>query len=550
MCKRIHRVFAMLFTMMICVVMLTGCGSEENALAGTGHSFCYTLVGNPDTLDPQLSQNDSAKTVLANLFEGLFTMDASGTVKPALVQDYQVSSDGLTYTFTLREDSYWYDAKHTDSPFSKESAVNVTAGDFVFAFRRLFDPMYHSPHRTRFVCLENAQDILDGKKKAETIGVYAKSANVLEFHLDTPNASFLQLLTLPAALPCNQDYFESTNGRYGLDESSVIGNGAFAMQTWLYDPYGKYNVVQLVRNPLAHQVSHTFPVDLTLYIEKSESDAVSLFLNGSTDCVITTQNSLLTRNEWNMTGAYSLTLGLAAAADSPYADQKIFESLTRSLDRSQISVPDDDLVPAYGIFPPSVTLLNKSLRELIAETAYANYDLQAGADMLGEAMYEKNIYELPEGKILVPSGMMDYAQLLKILDIWKEKLGVYMSIEEVADDVYASRIARGNYDLALIALSAENNAASSVVEAFLQHSALRCDHADELNELLADAANASNMNECVELYRQAETQMLESACFLPLFYKQRYLVCKKNVADVGYSPFSGVVEFKLAKYFD
>ena len=228
---------------------LSGCGNDTNEYACSGHSFSYTLVGNPDTLDPQLAVNDSAKMVLCNLFEGLFSIDASGSLVPQLVKDYTVSDDGLTYTLTLREDSYWYDIMREDTQFNKENAVSVTASDFVYAFRRIFNPLYQSPHREAFSCLQNAKAILDGTQDYTMIGVYAKKTYELEFRLDTPNANFLQLLASTAALPCSEQYFESTKGRYGLDENSIIGNGGFSMQRWQYDPYGKYNVIQLARNP-------------------------------------------------------------------------------------------------------------------------------------------------------------------------------------------------------------------------------------------------------------------------------------------------------------
>ena len=93
-----------LLLMLLCV----GCGEDENVIKGAGHSFSYTLVGNPDTLDPQLASNASAETVLCNLFEGLLVRGADGSIQNGLAESYEISGDQLQYTFHLREDSFWY----------------------------------------------------------------------------------------------------------------------------------------------------------------------------------------------------------------------------------------------------------------------------------------------------------------------------------------------------------------------------------------------------------------------------------------------------------
>ena len=290
-----HRTLAMLLALLIALSFCCGCGDDENVIKGAGHSFSYTLVGNPDTLDPQLAENASAMTVLSNLFEGLLVLDAEGKLQNGVAESYTISEDQLKYTFKLRPDSYWYqaygDEAETEQPFGEEAAVAVTAQDFVFAFRRLFDFNYTAPDAAAFSCLANARAILEHKLSPSTIGVEATADDELVFTLDYPNSGFLLLLTSCAALPCNQTYFESTKGRYGLDEESIIGNGSFSMKRWLYDEYGKYNVIQLTRNPLNHKVKRVFPTDLNLYIEQTDADAAKIFTNGNADCYVSTQST-------------------------------------------------------------------------------------------------------------------------------------------------------------------------------------------------------------------------------------------------------------------
>lgn len=535
-------------TVLLCV--LCGCGKKtEPETAGAGHSFAYTLVGNPDTLDPQLAQQPSAKTVLANLFEGLLVLDDAGNLQNGVADHYEVSDDQLHYTFYLRPDSYWYSEKDgKDGSFGEKAECAVTAMDFVYAFQRMFDPVYDSPYREQFLCLENAAEITAGEVDPSNIGVYAIRPDVLEFSLAYPNTGFLLLLTSTAALPCNQDYFDRTKGRYGLDEDSVIGNGSFAVKRWLYDPYGKYNVIQLVRNPLNHAVQRVFPADLSFFIEESDQDAARIFTDGRSDCYVSTQNYLISRADYHAEGAYSITLGLIANPMSQFSDSHVMEALALSLDRSKMQPVGDDIRPGAGIIPPAAVLLNKSCRELISDGGYQTFDWEAADQAYQKALRRLQLTDLDEARILVPAGLMDYTALKDVTSLWESTLDVHLSIDEVSESDYSARLANGDYALALYAVSGEYHDAASVLEAFLADPYLHCTGAKTVRNLLKQAASAPNLTDCVELYRQAEEAILADRCFLPLFYKKRYLICKNGVSDVVFNPFSGQVQFTEAKY--
>lgn len=541
-----RRSLSLLLALLLTALLCCGCGEDENVIKGAGHSFSYTLVGNPDTLDPQLAENTSAKTVLANLFEGLLTLDAAGNLQNGVAESYEISDDQLHYTFRLRKDSYWYDAVNTDGAFGEKAKKAVTAHDFVYAFRRLFDQTYHSPHAAAYSCIAHGREILNHTLAASKLGVEAHSDTELEFTLDYPNTGFLMLLTAPAAMPCNQEYFENSKGRYGLDEQSVIGNGSFGMQRWLYDPYGKYNVVQLVRNPLNHEVRRIFPTDINFYIEESDADAAAIFTEGNTDCYVTTQNSLTGRPEYSAEGSYSITLGLIANPDSHYADPNVREAMALTLDR-KLFPSDRDIAQGSGILPPGTTMLNKSCRELIADSGYQRYDPPEADRIYHKAMRKLRISELEEGKVLVCAGMMDYALLAEVLGLWTSELDLHFSIEEVTEPEYEARLESGDYALALYAITGAYHDAPAVFENVLADSRLGCAHSDQVRALLEKAAAVPNLTDCVELYRQAEEAILSDHCFLPLFYKQRYLICKKGVSDVIFNPFSGQVMFSEAK---
>ena len=97
---------------------------------------------------------------------------------------------------------------------------HFTANDFVFAFKRIFEKNTKSPYAESFSCIKNAGKIITGELGADSIGVTAKGDFELEIDLDYPNANFLSLMTTSAAKPCNEQFFNNTKGKYGLETDS------------------------------------------------------------------------------------------------------------------------------------------------------------------------------------------------------------------------------------------------------------------------------------------------------------------------------------------
>ena len=155
------RVYSVLLTLLI---FLTGCslpGSDDNLIR-------YNISVNVDNLDPQYISTANETLLILNCFEGLMKLDASGQPIAALAERYTLSEDKQVYTFYLREGLKWSDGEP------------LTAGDFVFAFRRLFNPDSPSPNARDFRSMENADAILSGQLAASRLGIRALDSRTLE----------------------------------------------------------------------------------------------------------------------------------------------------------------------------------------------------------------------------------------------------------------------------------------------------------------------------------------------------------------------------------
>ena len=201
------------------VLSLTACGSGSN-------SFTWFVDSIPANLDPQVASSASDIIACENLYSGLVRRTPDGSLAPELCERWEVSADRLTYTFYLKDGLTYTASKGDPSDYA------ITAEDFVFAFQRMFLPGTNSPYAVEFSALENSAAVLAGQKPASALGVTAAEPLKLVFRLSSPDETFLSKLTLPGAMPCDEAFFDSTRGTYGLTSASTLSSGHFYLYNW------------------------------------------------------------------------------------------------------------------------------------------------------------------------------------------------------------------------------------------------------------------------------------------------------------------------------
>ena len=213
-----RKTFGALAGCLFFTLFLTGCGSQIN--------FTWTVDRVPQNLDPQLAAESPELIAVANLYSGLTRLDEAGQPQLDCASAYTVSPDGLTYTFTLKEGLGYARSGGQDGGYA------LTAHDFVFAFRRIFRAETASPYTSTFALLQNSQAVLAGEAPESALGVSAPSDTTFVLQLSTPDPELLQKLALPGAMPCNEAFFDSTQGAYGLNRSATLTNGPFYLYNW------------------------------------------------------------------------------------------------------------------------------------------------------------------------------------------------------------------------------------------------------------------------------------------------------------------------------
>jgi oligopeptide transport system substrate-binding protein len=220
--------------------LLTGCGSSTTTTASstdTASKKTITIAesDNAIALDPTLAEDSFSCVIVGNTIEGLYSVTPEGKVELAMAKDVKVSDDGLTWTFTIRDDAKW------------SNGDPVTADDFVFGIQRIADPAANTgfAFEVESAHIKNAADVTSGKKTLDQLGVTAKDDKTLVIELDTPCAYLDALLSFSAFAPTNRAFFEKEGSNFALTAKDLLYNGPYVVTS--FDTGS--NTVTLDKNP-------------------------------------------------------------------------------------------------------------------------------------------------------------------------------------------------------------------------------------------------------------------------------------------------------------
>jgi oligopeptide transport system substrate-binding protein len=229
--KQMKRFLSLALTI-IMIFSLASCSDD-----GAGGSIHYALDSSPSTLDPQYTGETSSQIVINNVFEGLVHISENGEVVPGIADSWEISPDGLKYTFRLNPNTKWkcptvIKKEFGDEFYNKFNVAPVTAHDFVFAMQRAVSPEINSSLAHRLFAIVNATEIYSGKLDSSLLGVTAPDDYTLIINLREPCKDMLERLAEGVFMPCNKEFYTAMNGRYVLTYKHILCNGPFYITAW------------------------------------------------------------------------------------------------------------------------------------------------------------------------------------------------------------------------------------------------------------------------------------------------------------------------------
>lgn len=512
MCKRI---ISLLLVSIMILTLFSGCYGKPKA----DKSFSAPISDEPTSLDPQIADSDSEKTIVLNCFEGLLRINEKGELESGVAESYTVSADGLTYTFKLRNNAHWaLFSGHKDllgENYNETFDINVYAEDFAFAFDRIFDEQINSPYRNVFSCVEsyNATD-------KHTFTVKLKYAD----------EGFLYSLTYPGAMPCDEEFYNLTRGRYGLDAKYLLCNGPFNVSKWIVG-----TSIRIVRNDDYNGVNKVKPTAVTFFVNPSESVIAEKMNSNTYDVAYLSKynyESLTDKNDYNEVSVENTVYSLIFNQSDKYLSNKnIRLAIDYATDFSITEFVSDDTADAVSIVPPFCK---------IGDTPYINEDFDSLLNPYNpkkaKELFEQGLLELGESSVELEIICTDeYEMFIKqTVQTLQKALGVkfIISVKSVKQSEISAIMRDGNFSVVFYPYTADSIYISEFFEEFSDSSVFNYE-SEEFSKLLVKIhENSGNYKQLKTLCRSAEKTLISDAVMLPAIYESSYFITSKKTDGI------------------
>jgi len=512
----IWRVLACLLILASCIWLLAACSRDT----GEGKIFSYPLDAVPQRLDPAVAHAADEHLIINNVFEGLVRQDTAGEIIPGVAYSWTIS-DGVTYTFHLRDDSHWRPLEAQDDDFDTQ----VTAYDFEFGITRALLPVTNAPNAAALFAIKNARTVHEGSMRPEQLGVTAIDRFTLEITLEKPSAGFLYALTQSVAMPTNQAFFDATRGRYGLSAAHLLCNGPFYLNRW------EGNHLRLRKNHDYSGHAPVAPATVNLFVQPNAAARLStLGAEGGYDAAIVPAAYLWSLPEGaQVTRLYNATLAFIFRSDrAPLNDASLRTALCAALNTGELGFESPP-----GLLPDSMRVGGERLRSLVGSPESVAHDIARAQHLLGGAGTNRVSLTLicaPEHELLSRRALQQ----------WQLAFGMDLAVSiEVFDDPeeLARQLERGNFDIAVTSLQASSSFALQALEDWTQPgpgNPMRYESA-QLRSIL-QAAGAEDPLEAAKACRDAEEHLLQNGVVYPLAPQASLLAVAPGVEGFAISP--------------
>ncbi|WP_048600600.1 peptide ABC transporter substrate-binding protein [Rubeoparvulum massiliense] len=428
--KRMNKwLLTMLAVVLVMSVALTGCGSKDEQPAANNNEpaepaaeaseqVMHLDLSDEPLLDPQKAQYDYEFRVLNNVMEGLVRLDANQKATPGIAESWDISEDGMTWTFHLR------DAKWSDG-------TPVTAQDFAYAWQRAVAPETGSIY---------AAIVSDHVKTAEAV-----DEKTLKVELANPAPYFETLMAFQTFFPAKQEFVEANGEKYGTDADKLLYNGPFMLTSWEHN-----NRLELKKNDNYWDAETVQLTEITLDIVKDSNASLALYEEGSID------RTGLAREQVPLYKDHAefLTLSeptvfymLLNTKNEALQNANIRKAISYGFDRQAYCdvILNNGSVPASGLIPPEVPGLgDQDFRT--GNGDLVTYDADKAKEYLTAGLKELGLEKLPTIRYL----SYDNDSGIKGAEFFKENyknLGIDITVENLPVAAVKEKRANGDFDI-------------------------------------------------------------------------------------------------------
>jgi oligopeptide transport system substrate-binding protein len=500
-------------------------GQSNQQPSGTQEITVNALQGEPDNLDPNRSSFATEAAVIRQVFEPLLNFDKDLKPVPAAASSFDVSQDGKTYAFHLRQGAKWSDGQP------------VTAKDFVYSYKRILDPDTAAEYASFFTDagIVGAADYNSGKGSADAVGVRAVDDNTLEIKLDEASGFFPNLAALWVVAPVRQDVIEKAGPGWAQDPATYIGNGPFKMTEWVHQDH-----ITLVPNPNYAGTKPTLQKVTYLMVTSGEADYAA-YRNNERDWTLVPDadvqtvrgDSQLSKEAVEYTELTTFWL-IMNNAKPPLDNLMVRKALSKAIDRQAMirDIAAGVGKPATSMIPPGMPGYQPELGKDI------DFDPTAAKSLLSQAGFADPA-QFPQLHFRFATTTANQSRAEFIQAQLKQNLGINIVLDSMEAKAYQAAYKDKDYELAFGGWGADypdpQNWMASLFGCKASNNKYSyCDQ--QFDQASAKGDTGTDLNQRLQAYAQAQQILIQDLPVAPLFYRGRMVLVKPWVQNLVITP--------------
>ncbi|MCI5596779.1 MAG: peptide ABC transporter substrate-binding protein [Lachnospiraceae bacterium] len=510
----------LLFSAAFTITMTSGCKKQQinqwtkAASSEEENVLSYSVLSKINSLDPQKLNQMVASTIGYHIYEGLVRND-NGKIVKAGAKSYQISEDGLVYTFTLRK-AYW---KNTHSL--------VTAQDYVRGIQRLVDEKTESDYGFLGYYIKNGAAVQQGAFPVKKLGVRALDDETLEIRLEKKTDYFLKILSLVQFSPVPEEALKEAGDYLGTSAEYLYENGPFYVDQWEGDQ------IVLKKNEDYWNAEEVFLDQVVITRKGSIKEVKEAYQKGETNLLTSLFPSSKEEDYTSYTDGQLVMVKLNLD-HKKLADRNFRKALLYSIDQNQLNkeVFEGLQEASFGYVLPE--LLNLSEDETRNRTT--SYDPERAKQYMEKVKKKWKWNDKKPWKLTLICSDSELRQQIAayLKESWEKNLGIQVEIQDVSSDERWNYEASGEYDMILTKWVPDYDDPTAYLENWKSDSPYNQGHysSKEFDKKMDQAATKSGSGRLTML-SEAEQILIEDVPAIPLYFRKKVLTQGENVKGVS-----------------
>lgn len=533
----------------------TNTASTTNTPEGSGESDVQELNLRATSFGNNYDVQDMGwRWMMAECYEGLLR-DVGGPdgdkFELAGAESIDVSEDGLTYTFHLRQNAKWSDGKP------------VTANDYKYGWDRLLDPNKGYSYAAFIFNVVGAEEYYNGTGSLDDVAINAVDEYTFEVKLKVADPTFESKLVATPLYPTRQDIAEAAGDNWGKDWKLNVYNGPYILSDLVED-----NKMVWTKNTNYWDADNVKLDKVNWFDVAEDATAATMFDNGQLDVINGAGDYIKKYNEEVSTGKIqSITTEYPGTVMLGYEftnggksglmkNANIRKAISYSINREEmVDAVYGRYTPAYGLISPAITFNEKTYRSQSEEPLKAEYDQYAGNKEKLQGLFQKGLDELGVKTqisdvtiVLLTYGSSTVNQTEReyIKQSLEQNLGIKVELNTVGDSsMFSSERAAFNYDIMTSGWYSDYNDPLDYLDIFRSnvYPSFGLYSNPDYDALLDSLTGQTDTAKRFEIYQNLENKLLlEDSAAAPLYYADQHYYIQNWVKDFNTSSFGASQE--------